>query len=132
MEFRSGPNELWAPLRTLLNTGSARTRAVHSRQSHFDDDYNYVDNLSDDNTIARLDRYRIPGEVILGTNELQHAVLDGTTFFLPLGWRLSRRSMDHIDANDSKATKLTFEIIQGELMGRDTTPTKRPPEGLAN
>jgi hypothetical protein len=128
----SRPNELWAPLRTLLNTGSARTRAVHSRQSHFDDDYNYVDNLSDDNTIARLDRYRIPGEVILGTNELQHAVLDGTTFFLPLGWRLSRRSMDHIDANDSKATKLTFEIIQGELMGRDTTPTKRPPEGLAN
>ena len=127
----SRPSEVWAPLKTLLNTGSARTRAVHSRQSHFDDDFNYVDASSDDEIITKLDRYRIPGEVILGTKELHHAMLDGTTFFLPLGWRLSRRSMVNIDASHSRATQLTFEIIQGELMGKDTTPIKRTPRGLA-
>jgi hypothetical protein len=37
-------------------------------------------------------------------------------------WRLFRRSMANIDASYSRATKPTFEIIQGELMGKDTTP----------
>ena len=99
----SRPNELMAPARTWLNNGSARTRAVHIRQSSFDDDFNYVESASPDSVLEKLDRFRIKGEVFLGTNELHHVMLDGTRFFLPLGWRVSRRSMDNIRSGDSEA-----------------------------
>jgi len=80
-----------------------------------------VDTHSSDFDLAKLDRYRIPGVRFLGTDTLHHVMLDGTRFFLPLGWRLSRRSMDSIQQGDNDVAQQTLSIVRAELMGEDTT-----------
>lgn len=114
----ASPGEMAAPIRTMLNTRRARTRAVHARESLFDDDYFYL---------PKARRYRIEGEPFLGHDDMHHVMLDGTKSFLPLGWRLSGRSMVNIAESRTRPTAMTFELIRRELMGEETESFKRPP-----
>jgi hypothetical protein len=125
----SGPGELLAPLKTMMNARRTRTRAVHIRQSLFDDDYGHLGGLRDGGSpadYARNRRFTIPDTPFLGTDDLHQVMLDGSKSFLPLGWRLSRRSMRTISESMSPATKMTYELIRHELMGEDTESFKRP------
>lgn len=124
------PGELAAPLRTMLNTRRSRTRVVHSRQVHFDDDYNHMGTI-DPQQLKAFGRYGIEGMTFLGHDDIHHVMLDGISKFLPLGWRLSHRSMVNIAESVTTPTAITFELIRRELMGEETASVKHPP-GAAN
>lgn len=112
------PGEFAAPIRTMLNTRRARTRAVHTRESLFDENYFYQPTAG---------RYPIEGEHFLGHDDMHHVMLDGTKSFLPLGWRLSHRSMVNIAESRTRPTAITFELIRRELMGEETLSIRHPP-----
>lgn len=113
----TSPGELVPPLRTMLKTRQSRTRAVHARESLFDEDYNYLPTAG---------RYTINGVRYLGHDDIHHVMLDGVSSFLPLGWRLSQRSMRNIAESRTPPTAMTFELIRRELMGEETESVKRP------
>jgi hypothetical protein len=116
-----GAGELFTPIKTLLNTRAARTRSVHSRATTFDDDLTHASNP---NFTKTNQFYRIDGSIISNTDELYHIVLDGAKIFLPLGWRLSNRSMKSIEESRGVEAQLTFDLIRYELIGRDTENLK--------
>lgn len=116
------PGEIFAPLKTMLNTRVSRTRAVHIRESLFDDDYRMVEGES-----RPLGRYKLPGVQFLGVDDLHQVMLDRTKTFLPLGWRLSAQSLFNASAKPSAPTMMTYRLIAAELMGEDTETIKRPP-----
>ncbi|MFM1815735.1 MAG: hypothetical protein RLZ98_2430 [Pseudomonadota bacterium] len=119
------PGEILAPVVTMLNARRARTRAIHLRQSFFDDDYQYLVGLPSQ-MLAKHSRYVMPDTPFLGHDDIHHVMLDGSKSFLPLGWRLSHRSMVNIAESRTEATKMTFELIRRELLGEDTENIKRP------
>lgn len=112
----TSPGELLAPLRTMLKTRQSRTRAVHARESLFDEDYNYLPTRG---------RYHIKDVRFLGHDDIHHVMLDGVSSFLPLGWRLSQRSMRNIAESLTPPTAITYELIRRELEGEDTAQVKR-------
>lgn len=137
----STSGELYTPLKTMLNTRRARTRAINLRQTDFNDDFKHLGWLTwfegppdlIRKGMAVLRRYFIPKAPFLGVDDLHHVMLDGTRFFLPLGWRLSERSMLNIersmlDNEENKGTPSIFalKLIRSELMGEDTETLKRP------
>lgn len=104
----SGSGELYSPLKTLLNTRSARTQAVHVREWLFGDDLRRRDPLS---------FQKIPNSPLqFGTNQLHQVMVDGSKFFLPLGWRLSSRSVATIANNPEGSAAATAAMIRKELM----------------
>jgi hypothetical protein len=117
-----GAGELFTPIKTLLNTRAARTRSVHSRVMAFDDDLTHE---ADPNFTNADKYYPVSGSIIRNRDDLYHIVLDGAKIFLPLGWRLSGKSMTNIEESKGAEARLTLELIQHELMGRDTEHLKR-------
>jgi hypothetical protein len=74
-------------------------------------------------------RYEIDpsGDIRFGQDAVHQVWLDGKKFFLPLGWRLSNRSIGTI--GNSPAAAITTQIVQRELMGLDADDLKgRKPE----
>lgn len=117
----AGTGELYGPLKTLLNTRSSRTRAVHTREWLFDENMN----------VKNKDLfYPIPNSRLrFGTREIHQVMLDGTKFFLPLGWRLSKRSMANIASGRDGSVTIATELIRRELMAQnidDLLVKKRP------
>jgi len=118
---RSSPGELYAPLKTLLNTSKSRARAVHFREWLWDDD---LAQAHDDSP----GRYHIPSvQYPYGVDRMHQVMIDGTKFFLPLGWQLSKRSMANIASNTDEMQEFAFELIRRELMGEDTFALKNRP-----
>lgn len=116
---RSGsrPGELLPPIQTMLAGRSARTRAVHLNAVE-EGNLPYV---SADRPHAR---YVIDpdGDIRFGQDMLHQVWLDGNKFFLPLGWRLSRRSI-HLIGNPQSLSPVA-EMVRRELMGEDTDDLK--------
>jgi hypothetical protein len=106
-----GYGELLAPVVTLLNARRARALAVVFRYS-FDDAYFSSGHplfLGDEQ--QRRDGSHHPGQ------ELYRLELNATKVFLPLGWQLSKRSMDNMEEEEDGAEKLRelINIIGNEL-----------------
>lgn len=115
-DFAQGSaGELMTPISVMLSTRRARTRAVHSRLLHFDD---ALFNLGEHYFHAPdVDWTRDPERIVWQRRNLHNVVLDGTKFFLPLGWHLSQKARRHIEAQDSKDTQHSIKLIRAELMG---------------
>lgn len=120
---KTGFGEILAPINAMLNARKARTRAVQLKGSHYDDSFYLVEDQTDPN--ATRTHYKIPGASIdLTADNLHQVTLDGRGFFLPLGWRLSRRAIDQIGEQNSPNTSLTQKLIMQELAGEDTGTLK--------
>lgn len=114
----TSPGELYAPLKTLLKTRASRTRAVHAREWLFDEAFNVKDP-----TLF----YSIPDSRLrYGVHGLHQVMLDGTKFFVPLGWRLSKRSIANIANNKDGSALITAELIRRELMAESVEDLMRP------
>ena len=118
--FRNGDllaksaGELLSPVTLLLNTRQARTRAVHSRLSFFDDDFQRkanADSLKDILIHSKVDKLADS----VKSNGLLNVVLDGTSFYLPLGWHLSAASVDNIQTQ--KLPLAASDVVAAELAG---------------
>src|SRR5262249_28554231 len=108
------------PILTLLNTSRARTRAVHIRETQYDETYNPLEKSDPGQTRW----YAIPEASIgMSVDSVHQVVIEGRSFFLPLGWRLSKRTIDQIDT-DWPNTSLTRKLIMLELTGEDTDEVK--------
>lgn len=109
----SSYGELLSPIATLLNTTRARTRAVDSRTA-FDKSY-YLDGQyaepfairPADPAFTRLDF--IPG--------YYRVVIDGTRFFVPLGWHLSAQTRQQVDRQRSKLQDASRCLVRNDLAG---------------
>ena len=116
----SHPGEILPPIQTMLASRMARTRAVHLhavQEGHLP---------FARRTDVRARQYRIAGskDVWIGIDDVHQVALDGTKFFLPLGWRLSQRSVQIIGGNLDAPSALAFKLIQYELEGKDTEVLK--------
>ena len=123
---RSGsrPGELLPPLQSMLAGRTARTRATHTGTieygqlpfTEFGGGFSY--------------RYEIDpkGDVRYGQDAVHQVWLDGKRFFLPLGWRLSERSIATISGSWRGLVK-RGEFVALELDGKETDVEKgRPPK----
>ncbi len=115
------PGELDSPIATMLAGRVARTRAVY--EAMLSDRYLPFASAG---SPAHGYGYTIRGSnVVHEGNALVHQVpLDGTKFFLPLGWRLSKRSIATISDNADAASDLALDFVTYELEGRDTVLLK--------
>ncbi len=115
--------EILTPISVMLRTRQARTRAVHSRMLHFDDaQFNLGERYFHAPGVGWT---RDPGRITWQRTNLHNVVLDGTKFFLPLGWHLSQTARRHIEAQSSKDTQHSIMLIRGELMGEPTPVENR-------
>jgi hypothetical protein len=114
------PGELLPPIQTMLAGRAARTRAVHLHALH-EGFLPYRDEAR-----PRSARYDIQGsrDIWIGDDGVHQVPLDGTKFFLPLGWRLSQRSMQTIGENKHAPSTLAFQLVQHELEGKSTDELK--------
>jgi MFS family permease len=115
------PGELLPPLQTLLAGRAARTRAVHLRAV----EEGFLPFTADGMTSPE---YAIDpeGDVRVGRDAVHQVWLDGKKFFLPLGWRLSRRSQQTIGSQQGVSSSLATRLVLRELEGKDTTDLKQP------
>jgi hypothetical protein len=118
----SSPGELLTPIETMLNTREARATAVELKEGAYDDSYTQLEYSMEPKPF-----YKTPNaNVGITVDSLYQVAMDSRKFFLPLGWRLSRRSMLGINNPLWPNTKLTRELIAKELAGEDTEALKRP------
>jgi hypothetical protein len=117
----STPGEIFAPIKTLLNTRVARARAIHRKEIEFDDAFQPVSQ----DRLRASGRYVIPKSSIpFGVDHMHQKMLEGGSFFLPLGWRLSNHSKRKIWLAEGSTGRVTYELIRRELEGEDTESYK--------
>ena len=123
----SGPGELLTPLVVLLNTRVARTRAVQAREGAFDSSMNRLAadegagrrSGSSPSSAGRRSGSSDGCDRLSVAKDIHMVELDGTRFFLPLGWRLSRLSMVHIDSYLKDCRRKEVDKIIAELTDRE-------------
>jgi hypothetical protein len=113
---RSSPDELVAPLWTLLNTRKARMQAVNSRTA-FDRSY-YQDGRYYENTGNKVTVDHPTLGPVAVTRGYYPVMLLGTKLFLPLGWHLSAQTRRNIESQPSELTEAMRCLIRDDLDGQ--------------
>jgi len=117
-----GWGEILSPIFILMNTTKARTRAVDSR-TKFDDAFYFNGPYFKGDDIVEL-RDMGTGAITSHTRGYYRVMMDGTKFFLPLGWHLSSATRRNIDNHKSEWTSLSRCMLRQELMGEKFASTK--------
>ena len=124
----SGPGELMTPITVLLNTRVARTRAVQAREGAFDSSMNRLAASEgagrrsgpSPSSAGRRSGTSDGCDRLSVATDIHMVELDGTRFFLPLGWRLSRLSMVHIDSHLRDCRRKEVDKIIAELTDKES------------
>lgn len=118
----AGAGELLSPLAVLLNTRRARTRAVDSR-TMFDGSLYRYSPVYRDPTFAE---YAVTETGRIGyVPGYYRVMLDGTSYFLPLGWHLSTTTRGNIEHHGHYISAFSRCMIRLDLSPSEQTGNER-------